>query len=49
LVGLIKIHGIIQPILFRVAADSPFLIIVAGKPRYKASQRADPCCIAVLL
>ncbi|MEI7673353.1 MAG: ParB/RepB/Spo0J family partition protein, partial [Deltaproteobacteria bacterium] len=40
LAASIKTHGIIQPILFRVAADSPYLIIVAGERRYKAAQRA---------
>jgi len=40
LVASIKTHGIIQPILFRVAADSPYLIIVAGERRYKAAQLA---------
>ena len=38
LVASIKTHGIIQPILFRVAADSPNLIIVAGERRFKAAQ-----------
>jgi len=40
LAASIKTHGVIQPILFRVAADSPYLIIVAGERRYKASQQA---------
>ncbi len=40
LVASIKTHGIIQPILFRVAADDPYLIIVAGERRYKAAQQA---------
>jgi len=40
LAASIKTHGIIQPILFRVAADSPYLIIVAGERRYKAAQQA---------
>jgi len=40
LVASIKTHGIIQPILFRVTADSPYLIIVAGERRYKAAQLA---------
>jgi len=40
LVASIKTHGIIQPILFRVAADSSPLFIVAGERRYKAAQLA---------
>ena len=40
LVASIKTHGIIQPILFRVVADSPYLIIVAGERRFKAAQQA---------
>ena len=40
LVASIKTHGIIQPILFRVTAESPYLIIVAGERRYKAAQQA---------
>ncbi|MFZ4439567.1 MAG: ParB/RepB/Spo0J family partition protein [Syntrophales bacterium] len=40
LIASIKTHGSIQPILFRVAADSPYLIIVAGERRYKAAQQA---------
>ncbi|MFZ4439572.1 MAG: ParB/RepB/Spo0J family partition protein [Syntrophales bacterium] len=40
LVESIKRNGIIQPLLFRVAADSPYLIIVAGERRYKAAQKA---------
>lgn len=40
LVASIKTHGIIQPILFRVAADSSDLFIVAGERRYKAAQQA---------
>ena len=47
LAASIKRNGIIQPILFRVAADSPYLIIVAGERRYKAAQQAGllvlPC------
>jgi len=39
LVASIKTHGIIQPILFRVVADSPYLIIVAGERRFKAAQQ----------
>jgi len=35
LTASIKTHGVIQPILFRTAADSPYLIIVAGERRYK--------------
>ena len=41
LAASIKTHGIIQPILFRVTADSPYLIIVAGERRYRAAQQAD--------
>jgi ParB family chromosome partitioning protein len=40
LVASIQTHGIIQPILFRVVADSPYLIIVAGERRFKAAQQA---------
>ena len=40
LAASVKLKGIIQPILFRVAADSPYLIIVAGERRYKAAQIA---------
>ena len=40
LAASVKLKGIIQPILFRVAADSPDLIIVAGERRYKAAQMA---------
>jgi ParB family chromosome partitioning protein len=40
LVASIKNHGIIQPILFRVTADSPTLTIVAGERRFKAAQQA---------
>ncbi len=47
LAASIKIHGIIQPLLFRVTADSPYLIIVAGERRYRAAQKAGllvlPC------
>jgi len=35
----IKTHGIIQPLLFRVADDSPYLLIVAGERRYNAAQQ----------
>jgi len=38
LAASIKAHGIIQPILFRVADDNPYLLIVAGERRYKAAQ-----------
>jgi ParB family chromosome partitioning protein len=31
-------NGVIQPILFRVSAESPYLIIVAGERRFQASQ-----------
>ena len=40
LAASIKTHGVIKPILFRTAADSPQLIIVAGERRYKAAQQA---------
>ena len=40
LAASIKTRGIIQPILFRVADDSPYLLIVAGERRYKAAQIA---------
>ena len=40
LTASIKTHGIIQPLLFRVAPDSTTLIIVAGERRYKAAQEA---------
>lgn len=40
LAASIKTQGIIQPLLFRVVADSPNLIIVAGERRYKAAQMA---------
>jgi ParB family transcriptional regulator, chromosome partitioning protein len=47
LVASIKTHGIIQPILFRVDAESSNPIIVAGERRYKAAQLAGltaiPC------
>ena len=39
LAASVKLKGIIQPILFRVA-DSPYLIIVAGERRHKAAQMA---------
>ena len=40
LAASVKLKGIIQPILFRVADDSPYLLIVAGERRYKAAQMA---------
>jgi len=40
LVASIKTHGIIQPILFRVDAESSNLTLVAGERRYKAAQLA---------
>jgi len=40
LAASVKLKGIIQPILFRVAADNPYLLIVAGERRYKAAQMA---------
>jgi ParB family chromosome partitioning protein len=40
LAASVKRNGIVQPILFRVADDSPYLIIVAGERRYKAAQIA---------
>ncbi|MHB8091108.1 MAG: ParB/RepB/Spo0J family partition protein [Syntrophales bacterium] len=36
----IKLQGIIQPILFRVTPESPYLIIVAGERRFMAAQNA---------
>lgn len=36
----IKNHGVLQPILFRVDADTNNLIIVSGERRYRATQRA---------
>lgn len=41
LAASIKTRGIIQPILFRVTDESPYLIIVAGERRYKAAQLTD--------
>jgi ParB family chromosome partitioning protein len=41
LAASVKLKGIIQPILFRAAADDPYLLIVAGERRYKAAQMAD--------
>ncbi len=39
--------GIVQPLLFRVTADSPYLIIVSGERRYLAAQKVGllvlPC------
>ncbi|MCX6983619.1 MAG: ParB/RepB/Spo0J family partition protein, partial [Lentisphaerae bacterium] len=32
--------GVIQPLLFRVEAGNPYLIIVAGERRYAAAQKA---------
>ena len=40
LAASIKSRGIIQPILFRVTDESPYLIIVAGERRFKAAQMA---------
>jgi ParB family chromosome partitioning protein len=40
LVASIQTHGIIQPLLFRVDAESPYLILVAGERRFKAAQLA---------
>ena len=40
LAASIKTHGVIQPILFRVAAESSTLFIVAGERRHKAAQQA---------
>ncbi|MEI6315395.1 MAG: ParB/RepB/Spo0J family partition protein [Syntrophus sp. (in: bacteria)] len=40
LAASVKLKGIIQPILFRVPDDSPYLLIVAGERRYKAAQMA---------
>jgi ParB family chromosome partitioning protein len=41
LAASVKLKGIIQPILFRVPEDDPYLLIVAGERRYKAAQMAD--------
>ncbi len=41
LAASVRLKGIIQPILFRVDAESPYLLIVAGERRYKAAQMAD--------
>ena len=40
LAASLKTHGVIQPILFRTAAESAYLLIVAGERRYKAAQQA---------
>ena len=41
LVASVRLKGIIQPILFRVPDDDPYLFIVAGERRHKAAQMAD--------
>ena len=40
LAASVKLKGIIQPILFRVDAADPYLLIVAGERRHKAAQMA---------
>ena len=40
LTASVKRVGIIQPLLFRVDAESPYLILVAGERRFKAAQLA---------
>jgi len=40
LTASVKRVGIIQPLLFRVEAGSPYLILVAGERRFKAAQLA---------
>ena len=39
LAASIKKYGILQPLLFRVAADNPYLLIVSGERRYLAAQQ----------
>ncbi|MEI7635931.1 MAG: ParB/RepB/Spo0J family partition protein [Syntrophus sp. (in: bacteria)] len=41
LAASVKLKGIIQPLLFRVDAQSPYLLIVAGERRFKAAQMAN--------
>ena len=41
LAASVRLKGIIQPILFRVEVDNPYLLIVAGERRHKAAQMAD--------
>ena len=40
LAASVRLKGIIQPILFRVPDDDPYLLIVAGERRHKAAQMA---------
>ena len=40
LTASVKSHGIIQPILFRVAPETTYLFIVSGERRYKAAKDA---------
>ena len=40
LAASIRLKGIIQPLLFRVEVDNPYLLIVAGERRFKAAQMA---------
>ncbi|MEI6315602.1 MAG: ParB/RepB/Spo0J family partition protein, partial [Syntrophus sp. (in: bacteria)] len=40
LAASVRLKGIIQPILFRVEVDNPYLLIVAGERRHKAAQMA---------
>ena len=41
LAASVRLKGIIQPILFRVPDDDPYLLIVAGERRHKAAQMAS--------
>jgi len=41
LAASIRLKGIIQPLLFRVEVDNPYLLIVAGERRFKAAQMAS--------
>ncbi|MFZ4439104.1 MAG: ParB/RepB/Spo0J family partition protein, partial [Syntrophales bacterium] len=40
LAASIRQHGILQPLLFRVAKDSAYLIIVSGERRFLAAKQA---------
>jgi len=40
LAASVRLKGIIQPLLFRVPEDDPYLLIVAGERRHKAAQMA---------
>ena len=40
LAASVKLQGILPPPLFRVDAESPYLIIVVGERRYRAAQMA---------